>query len=156
MNYLSGKSKIWCSFGPYHEELISVILIPLYDIWILDKKDWLEIRKISKIYDELFQYFIFCKWATLKMQQIIKLAGLARQLFEAVNLPFMKNFDLLVKIANFGAFLLFLGSSVTSRIELSYIATKLNLGRNTWCKSPEKKAEKPQNWLFLISKSKNL
>ena len=43
------------------------------------------------------------------MQQIIKQVGSSRQLFETVNFAFMKNFDFLVKIAIFGAFLLFLG-----------------------------------------------
>ena len=45
------------------------------------------------------------------MQQIIKQAGSSRQLFKTVNFAFMKNFDFLVKIALFGAFLLSLGDS---------------------------------------------
>ena len=43
------------------------------------------------------------------MQKMIEQAGPSRQLFETVNFAFMKNFDLLVKIAIFWAFLLFLG-----------------------------------------------
>ena len=43
------------------------------------------------------------------MQKMIEQAGPSRQLFETVNFAFMKNFDILVKIAIFGAFLLFLG-----------------------------------------------
>ena len=45
------------------------------------------------------------------MQQIIKQAGLSRQLFETVNFAFMKNFDFLVKKTLLGASLLFLGDS---------------------------------------------
>ena len=45
------------------------------------------------------------------MQKMIEQACPSRQLFETVNFAFMKNFDLLVKIAIFGAFLLFLGDS---------------------------------------------
>ena len=43
------------------------------------------------------------------MEKIIEQVGPSRQLFEAVNFAFMKNFDFLVKIAIFWAFLLFLG-----------------------------------------------
>ena len=43
------------------------------------------------------------------MQKMIEQAGPSRQLFETVNFAFMKNFDFLVKIAIFWAFLLFLG-----------------------------------------------
>ena len=43
------------------------------------------------------------------MQKMIEQAGPSKQLFETVNFAFMKNFDFLVKIAIFGAFLLFLG-----------------------------------------------
>ena len=45
------------------------------------------------------------------MQQIIKQAGPSRQLFETINFAYKKIFDILVKIAVFGAFLLFLGDS---------------------------------------------
>ena len=45
------------------------------------------------------------------MQQIIKQVGSSRQLFKTVNFAFMKIFDFLVKIALFGAFLLFLDDS---------------------------------------------
>ena len=54
------------------------------------------------------------------MQKMIEQAGPSRQLFETVNFAFMKNFDFLVKIAIFGAFLLFLGwfmSQITVEIE---------------------------------------
>ena len=40
---------------------------------------------------------------------IMKQAGPNRQLFETVNIAFMKIFDFLIKTALFGAFLLFLG-----------------------------------------------
>ena len=43
------------------------------------------------------------------MQKMIEQAGPSRQLFETVNFAFMKNFDFLVKIVIFLAFLLFLG-----------------------------------------------
>ena len=43
------------------------------------------------------------------MQKMIEQAGPSRQLFETVNFAFMKNFDFLVKIAIFWAFLRFLG-----------------------------------------------
>ena len=54
------------------------------------------------------------------MEKIIEQVGPSRQLFEAVNFAFMKNFDFLVKIAIFWAFLLFLGwfmSQITAKIE---------------------------------------
>ena len=66
-------------------------------------------EKIQKSYDGLFRYFTFYKWAPLKIEKIMKQAGPSRQLFETVNFAFMKNFDFLVKIAIFWAFLLFLG-----------------------------------------------
>ena len=56
------------------------------------------------------------------MQKLIEQADPSRQLFETVNFAFMKNFDFLVKIAIFWAFLLFLGwfmSQITAEIELS-------------------------------------
>ena len=51
----------------------------------------------------------FCKWASPKMQKIIKQVGPSRQLFETVNFAFMKFFDFLVKKALFWTFLLFFG-----------------------------------------------
>ena len=54
------------------------------------------------------------------MQKMIEQADSSRQLFETVNFAFMKNFDFLVKIAIFGAFLLFLGDlchKLQSKIE---------------------------------------
>ena len=54
------------------------------------------------------------------MQKMIEQAGPSRQLFETVNFAFMKNFDFLVKIAIFWAFLLFRGwfmSQITAEIE---------------------------------------
>ena len=45
------------------------------------------------------------------MQEIIQQVGSRRQLFETVNFAFIKIFDLLVKKAVLGAFLLFLGDS---------------------------------------------
>ena len=54
------------------------------------------------------------------MQKMIEQAGPSRQHFETVNFAFMKNFDFLVKIAIFWAFLLFLGwfmSQITAEIE---------------------------------------
>ena len=55
------------------------------------------------------------------MQIIIKQVGPSRQLFETVNFAFMKIVDFLVKIALFGAFLLFpwwFVSQITAEIEL--------------------------------------
>ena len=43
------------------------------------------------------------------MQEIVKQVGSSSQLFETVNFALMKINDFLVKIALFGAFLLFLG-----------------------------------------------
>ena len=54
------------------------------------------------------------------MQKILEQACPSRQLFETVNFALMKNFDFLVKIAIFWAFLLFLGwfmSQITAEIE---------------------------------------
>ena len=51
----------------------------------------------------------FCKWASPKIQQIIKQAGPSSQLFETINFAFMKIFDSLIKTALFWTFLLFFG-----------------------------------------------
>ena len=51
----------------------------------------------------------FCKWASPKMQQIIKQAVPRGQLFEKVNFAFMKIFDFLIKIALFLGLSVFLG-----------------------------------------------
>ena len=51
----------------------------------------------------------FCKWASPKMQEIIKQVGPSRQLFETVNFAFMKIFDFLIKIALFWGLSVFLG-----------------------------------------------
>ena len=59
----------------------------------------------------------FCKWASLKMQQIVEQVRPSIQLFETVNFAFMKFFDFLVKTATFRTFLLFFRrfpSSVTA------------------------------------------
>ena len=53
----------------------------------------------------------FCKWASPKMQQIIKQAIANVQIFETVNFAFMNFFfDFSIKTALFGAFLHFLGN----------------------------------------------
>ena len=51
----------------------------------------------------------FCKWASPKIQQVIKQVGLSRQLFETVNFAFMKIFGFLIKIALFWGLSVFLG-----------------------------------------------
>ena len=54
------------------------------------------------------------------MEKNMKQVGPSRQLFETVNFAFMKNFDSLVKIAIFWAFMLFLRwfmSQITAEIE---------------------------------------
>ena len=53
----------------------------------------------------------FYKWASPKMQQIIRHVDPSRQLFETVKFAFIKIFDFLVKTALLGAFLFFLGDS---------------------------------------------
>ena len=71
----------------------------------------------------------FCKWATPNIQEIIKQVDSSRQLLETVNLAFMKNFDFLVKIALFWAFLLFLGDlchKLRPKIELDHMITALD------------------------------
>ena len=67
-----------------------------------------KLKKMNSV-DSPLRKLRFCKWASPKMQQIIKQVGPSRQLFETVNFAFMKIFDLLVKIAIFEAFLHFLG-----------------------------------------------
>ena len=55
------------------------------------------------------------------MQKIMKQAGPRKQIFETVNFAFMKNFDLLVKMAIFWVPLHVLGDSchkLRSKIEL--------------------------------------
>jgi hypothetical protein len=67
------------------------------------------------------------------MQKMIEQAGPSIQLFETVNFAFMKNFDFLVKIAIFWAFLLFLGwfmSQITAEIELGGYTTVFKFPRN--------------------------
>ena len=69
-----------------------------------------KLKKINSV-DSPLRKLSFCKWASPKMQKIIKQVGPSRQLFETVNFAFMKIFDFLVKIALFWASLLFLGDS---------------------------------------------
>ena len=69
-----------------------------------------KMKKINSV-DSPLRKLSFCKWASPKMQKIIKQVGPSRQLFETVNFAFMKIFDFLVKTALFGTFLLFLGDS---------------------------------------------
>ena len=67
-----------------------------------------KLKKMNSV-DSPLRKLSFCKWASPKMQKIIKQVGPSRQLFETVNFAFMKIFDFLVKITIFRAFLLFLG-----------------------------------------------
>ena len=69
-----------------------------------------KLKKINSV-DSPLRKLSFCKWASPKMQKIIKQVGPSRQLFETVNFAFMKIFDFLVKIALFWASLLFWGDS---------------------------------------------
>ena len=62
-----------------------------------------------KSVEGLLRKLRFCKWASLKMQQIIKQVGPSRQLFETVNFAFMKIFDFEIKIALFWGLSVFLG-----------------------------------------------
>ena len=79
-----------------------------------------KLKKMNSV-DSPLRKLSFCKWASPKMQKIIKQAGPSRQLFETVNFAFMKIFDFLVKTALFEAFLLFFGDSrhkLRQKIEL--------------------------------------
>ena len=67
-----------------------------------------KLKKINSV-DSPLRKLSFCKWASPKMQKIIKQVGPSRQLFETVNFAFMKIFDFLVKTALFWTFLLFFG-----------------------------------------------
>ena len=70
------------------------------------------VRKIEKemnSVDSPLGKLRFCKWASPKMQQIIKQSNPSRQLFETVNFAFMKIFDFLIKIALFWNLSVFLG-----------------------------------------------
>ena len=69
-----------------------------------------KLKKINSV-DSPLRKLSFCKWASPKMQKIIKQVGPSRQLFETVNFAFMKIFDFLIKTALLGAFLLFLDDS---------------------------------------------
>ena len=69
-----------------------------------------KLKKMNSVEGPL-RKLTFCKWASPKMQEIIKQVGSSRQLFETVNFAFMKIFDFLIKTALFEAFLLFLGDS---------------------------------------------
>ena len=69
-----------------------------------------KLKKMNSV-DSPLRKLSFCRWASPKMQKIIKQVGPSRQLFETVNFAFMKIFDFLVKIAIFRASLLFLGDS---------------------------------------------
>ena len=69
-----------------------------------------KLKKMNSV-DSPLRKLSFCKWASPKMQKIIKQVGPSRQLFETVNFAFMKIFDFLIKTALLGAFLLFLGDS---------------------------------------------
>ena len=68
-----------------------------------------KLKKINSVEGPL-RKLRFCKWASPKMQQIIKQMGPMRQFFETVNFASMKIFDFLIKTALLGAFLLFLGN----------------------------------------------
>ena len=67
-----------------------------------------KLKKMKSV-EGLLRKLKFCKWASPKIQQIIKQAGPVRQIFETINFAFMKIFDFLVKIAIFRVILLFLG-----------------------------------------------
>ena len=79
-----------------------------------------KLEKMNSV-DSPLRKLSFCKWASPKMQKIIKQVGPSRQLFETVNFAFMKIFDFTIKTALFGTFLLFLGDlchKVRLKIEL--------------------------------------
>ena len=50
-----------------------------------------KLKKMNFV-EGLLRKLRFCKWASPKMQQIIKQVGLSRQLFETINFAFKKNF----------------------------------------------------------------
>ena len=82
-----------------------------------------KLEKINSV-DSPLRKLSFCKWASPKMQKIIKQVGPSRQIFETINFAFIKIFDFLVKIALFWASLLFLGDSchkLRPKIELLQI-----------------------------------
>ena len=72
-----------------------------------------KLKKMNSV-DSPLRKLRFCKWASPKMQQIIKQAGPSRQLFETVNFAFMKFFDLLIKTALLGPFCFSLVICVTN------------------------------------------
>ena len=65
-------------------------------------------QKIGNLNTQIERYFVIKIKLSLKMQKIIKQRSPSRQLFETINFAFMKTFDSLVKIAIFGALLLYL------------------------------------------------
>ena len=67
-----------------------------------------KLKKMNSV-DSPLRKLSFCKWASPKMQKIIKQMGPSRQLFETVNFAFMKIFDFLIKTALFGGLSVFLG-----------------------------------------------
>ena len=77
-------------------------------------------QKNGNFNTQIERYFAIKIRPSLKMQKIIKQRSPSRQLFETVNFAFKKNFDFLVKLAIFWAFLLFRGwfmSQITAEIE---------------------------------------
>ena len=63
------------------------------------------LKKVNSV-DSPLRKLRFWKWASLKMQQIIKQRGFSRQLLETVNFALMKIFDFSDKTTLLGAFLL--------------------------------------------------
>ena len=97
-----------------HQETQQKLLLECYWSWILEK--------FQKLYDGLCQYFIFCKWASPKMYQIIIQTGHGGQLFETVNFSFMKIFDFFSQNSRFQGISLFwrrFASCISSQITSS-------------------------------------
>ena len=91
----------------------------------------------------------FWKWASPKMQQIIKHAGSSRQHFETVNFAFMNFLILQSKWSFLGHFSIFWKICV-----ICYLPDQVfEWTRNAWRKSPEKKRNVPK-MAILTKKSK--
>ena len=67
-----------------------------------------KLKKLNPV-DSPLRKLRFSKWASPKMQLIVKEAGPGSQLFVTVNFAFMKIFYFSLKTTIFGAILLFLG-----------------------------------------------
>ena len=116
----------------------------------MSRRSWkLEIGKFEKSYDGLFQNFTFCKWASPKMQQIIKRRALLDNFSRPPTLLLWNFLILQSKQPFLGHFSIFWKNLV-----MCYLPDQLfDWTRNAWCKSPEKKRNDPE-MAILTKKSK--